>query len=182
MCVCVPKKKLIKISPNFLLKISQISPQKKPSQKFPTMYAPKKFSKLFPMASAPAPRFFPLPVGRTRPGPRLDDDRGLASRHRCRTFALFVLRAFAASYVAQNLAIHAQIVFIILPTLSPESDIRFYSEGFGARKLLIRFHRQDFRQIKFQGFSGFLCSQPQRSCKFFCFHLFLTRDNIFFYG
>jgi hypothetical protein len=167
--VCVPKKKLIKISPNFLLKISQISPQKKPSQKFPTMYAPKKFSKLFPMAIAPAPRFFPLPVGRTRPGPRLDDDRGLASRHRCRTFALFVLRAFAASYVAQNLAIHAQIVFIILPTLSPESDIRFYSEGFGARKLLIRFHRQDFRQIKFQGFSGFSLLATTKELQVFLF-------------
>ncbi len=122
------------------------------------------------------------PAHRPNPALALDDDRDLASRHRCRTSALFVLRALAASYVAQNLAIHVQFFKKILPTLSPESYIRFYSEGFGPRKLLIRFPHQDFRQTKFRGFSGFLCSQPQRNCKFFCFHLFLKRDNIFFYG
>ncbi len=131
-----------------------------------------------PNPPLPPHPFFPLTIGRTRPSPSttiaaLLHDIAAELPH-------FSIRALAASYVAQKLAIHVQFFLIILPTLSPESDIRFYSEGFGPRKLLIRFHHQDFRQTKFRGFSGFLCSQPQRNCKFFCFHLVLKRDNIFF--
>ncbi len=121
------------------------------------------------------------PDHRPNPALALDDDRGLASRHRCRTSALF--DSCACRFLCGPKPCNSCSIFKkILPTLSPESDIRFYSEGFGPRKLLIRFHHQDFRQTKFRGFSGFLCSQPQRNCKFFCFHLVLKRDNIFFYG
>ncbi len=98
MCVCVPKKKLIKISPNLLLTISQISPKKKPSKKFPTMYAPKKNLKIIPYSHCPRPPL--LPPAR-RPNPARSSPRRRSGP--CFTTSLQNFRTFRASCVRRFL-------------------------------------------------------------------------------